>query len=278
MKHTYPDRNVFLYQETHDSTKLIEQYNNFIRKYHIFFSQETVDLRFHDIRCFFAMYADKDKELANNLRGDTRYLSKSSIKFATKVFWDIKFNLRKHSPDDLYSELLIPFLECATEYRDMGKGFHRYLYATYHKKLYNYLKYHIKLDAIDKFKTSFLDALVYETPDEEVPDELMVEFDEGLELNDPDWIHGKKAEAPFDDLKAHERFILAKYYYEEYKDREIARMLPYDPKSINRIRMRIKKKFIERYREGEFKWIRAEHLLHPSSVLFVKAGKATFIS
>ncbi|PVC63338.1 hypothetical protein C2I27_22895 [Priestia megaterium] len=40
------------------------------------------------------------------------------------------------------------------------------------------------------------------------PDELMVEFDEGFRAkNDPDWIHGKKAEAPFDDLKAHERFI-----------------------------------------------------------------------
>ena len=84
----------------------------------------------------------------------------------------------------------------------------------------------------------------------------------GLELSHPKWIHGDSSQFPFSDLKSHERYILAKYYYEGYTDKEIARMLPYHSKSIHRIRKRIQLQLQNMFNKGELKCLRMPNRIH----------------
>ncbi len=245
---------VMIYQNTKESDLLVEQYKNFINKYVSLFWNDAIDFSNYDIRCFLSIYIE-DKKIRSNLRRG-KYHSGETKKSAYKVLQYLKFKLRRHSREDLYSELLIPFLDCAKTYKNKGKGFEKYLYVVYKYELKRHLD-EIKLDAMDEHGVIYKSILLGSEWDyEDLPDNLITQNDFDLQLNHPLWIHGNRSSKPFSSLKSHERYILAKYYYEGYTDKEIARMLPYNPKSIHRIRMRLKKHFINLYHEGEIKWIR----------------------
>ncbi len=248
------DNCVIVYQNTKDSSLLVEQYKNFINKYVSLFSSDAIDFNNYDIRCFLATYIE-DKKVRSNLRRG-KFHSATTKQAAHKVLQYLKFKLRKHSIKELFSELLIPLLHCASDYEDKGKGFEKYLYVAYRYKLKRHLD-EIKLDVIDDHGVIYKNTLSdLELDYEKLPESLIVHYDSDLQLNDPLWIHGNQSSEPFSSLKPHERYILAKYYYEGYTDKEISRMLPYNPKSIHRIRMRLKRHFINLYHEGEMKWIR----------------------
>jgi RNA polymerase sigma factor (sigma-70 family) len=249
------DQSVLEYQTTGDSTKLVNQYKNFLNKYCTLFYSNTIDFRNYDIRCFLACYIE-DKKLSNSLRRG-KYHSSKTVAAAYKVLHYLRLKLRNHTYQELEHELLIPFLQCAKSYQPQGIGFAKYLYNSYRYELKRHLDRNIKLDAMDRHEILYRDIWVEdEWEEEELPEHLTIEMDEHFELSDPNWIHGKKAGEPFSNLKPHERYILVKYYYEEYTDKEIARMLPYNPKSIHRIRMRLIKYFKELYDKGELKCIR----------------------
>ncbi|KAF2421740.1 sigma-70 family RNA polymerase sigma factor [Bacillus subtilis] len=244
---------VFEYQNTGDSSKLVSQYKNFLNKYTSLLWNDTIDFSNYDIRCFIACYIE-DKEVRVNLRRG-KFHSSETKKTAQQVLQKLRFKFRNHSFNELQSELIIPFLSCATMYKPQGRSFEKYLYVAYKFELKRYLDT-LKLDALDRQGVMYIDIAEESEWKESIPDELIIQFDTDLELNDPEWIYGDKASEPFASLKPHERYIMAKYYFERYTDKEIAKMLPYNPKSIHRIRMRIKRKIQDMYYEGEIKWIR----------------------
>ena len=247
------DNFVFEYQNTGDSSKLVSQYKNFLNKYTSLLWNDAIDFSNYDVRCFLACFID-DKELRTNLRKG-KFHSSETKKAAQQVLQGLRFKIRNHSFNELRSELIIPFLSCASMYKSQGRSFQKYLYVAYKYELKRHLD-SIKLDMMDRQGVMYIDIADETEWKDDVPEELVIHFDKGLELNDPGWIHGDKANEPFSSLKPHERYIMAKYYFERYTDKEIAKMLPYNPKSIHRIRMRIKRKLQDMYHRGEIKWIR----------------------
>jgi hypothetical protein len=251
------DQYILEYQQTGCAENLIEQYDNFLNKYYALLHHNTIDFSNYDIRCFLACYISEEDVSKDLRRG--RYPSQETIKVAYKILQHLRHKLRNHTWREVKNELLIPFLFCARIYKSKGIGFDKYLYKAYKYNLKRHLDINLKWDALDKH-TVYRDFAIEE---DSLPDEFKVEefefyLDEAFELTDPRWIHGSKSTGPFKDLKPHERYILVKYYYEDKTDKEIARMLPYNPKSIHRIRMRIKKKLIDSYSKGELKCLRLE--------------------
>lgn len=241
------------YTDEERAEYLLNKYDNFIQKYINLFTVEYIDYGNYSIRSFLALHI-ADKKIGKKLRrGKIDLVVKEE---ASKVVKYLAFKLRNHSRMELYHELAIAFIQCVRNYTDIGVGFKRYLYKTYKYVLKKHLD-NLKLDGMDTHKILYIDGLSEEQwAEEEEEAELVEEIEKALELNDPRWIHGNLSSPPFDTLKSYERYILAKYYYEEYMDREIARMLPFHPKAIHRIRMRMKKHFQGMYDRGEMKWIR----------------------
>lgn len=259
MKKTTPDELVLLYQRTGDSEGLIEQFHNFLNKYFTMLSSDAVNFQDYDTRYFVTCFMQR-KDLIVNLRKG-KYHTQEALKTAGKVLDYLKFKLRNHNGYELYAELVIPFLQCASAYKQKGRTFEKYIYKVYKYYLKRHLDATLKLDAIDQYGVvyygQFADEIdLGEEIQEEQSFELKLDLEEGMELTDPRWITGKDCSDTFTSLKPHERYILAKYYYEDHTDKEISRMLPYNPKSIHRIRMRLKKHFMELYNQGDLKWIR----------------------
>lgn len=258
MKTILSDTHVLDYQKDGASEGLVEQYQNFLNKYRTLLTSDAPDYSNYDVRCFLALFIG-DAELNGKLRS-RHYREPKVMAEASRVVDQLKFRLRNYSPQEVEAELLVPFLECAQLYQDIGAGFNRYLYSKYRYSLKEHLDDHIKLDAMDQKGTlyiaQFTEDMETELPEEQDPKVLMPDLDDDMLLTNPRWIAGKIGEDYFTNLKPHERYILHKYYGEEKTDKEIARMLPYNPKSIHRIRMRMVRHFKELYNQGELKWIR----------------------
>jgi DNA-directed RNA polymerase specialized sigma24 family protein len=259
MKTIAHDEHVLHYQETKESDELIGQFYNYLNKYFILLRSDTFDIANYDLRGFLACYM-KDKEHSRSLRR-AKFHSKETVANARKVQDYLQFKLRNHTDEELFSELVIPLLECASSYKQMGRGFEKYLYKSYKYYLKRHLDLNVRLDAIDRYGVlyyeKFLDSIdMLDLVIEENQDDMEPILEESMELTNPRWISGKACSPFLAHLKPHERYILSKYYYEKHTDKEIARMLPYNPKSIHRMRMRMKKKFMEQYNQGELKWMR----------------------
>lgn len=260
----HPDQYVLDYQATGISDPLIKQFKNFLNKYSSMISNENIDFSNYDVRSFLSCYV-KEREIKSNLKRG-RFHSSKTVETAYRVLRYVKWALRKHKPQEVEAEILIPFLRCARSYQQKGKTFSSYLYQTYRYELKRHID-SLTVDILDQEGVLFFDVW-HDDYDWEVVDidsQLLqldrfnlndLEMDEGLELSHPDWIHKDKSLPPFDTFKSHERYILVKYYYENYTDKEIARMLPYNPKSIHRIRMRLVNQLMKMYQEGELRWIR----------------------
>jgi DNA-directed RNA polymerase specialized sigma subunit len=255
MKTTTPEDLVLEYQQTGDSSNLVKQYENFLNKYVSMIWYDTIDYTNNDIRYFLACYTE-DTDISKSLCRK-KYQSKEARTYAYKTLQAIRFKLRKHAWEEIFNEVMIPFLQCAKVYKQMGSNFGRYLIKVYKFKLQKHLSL-LKNDMIDRQNVRFKDFWMDEQEWEETESSLQytIEMSLGRELSHPNWIHGEQSTGPFEELKPHERFILAKYYYEEHTDKEISRMLPYNPKSIHRIRMRLLKQFHEMYTKGEIKCLR----------------------
>ncbi|MFE9081959.1 sigma-70 family RNA polymerase sigma factor [Bacillus mobilis] len=263
---TAQDKQVLLYQQTGISESLVKEYENFLNKYYTLLTKDVINFKNYDIRCFLACYIN-NKGIIKNLK-DGGFYSQESIKQAYKALNYLKWVFRNHTKDELRAELLIPFLLCARHYKPQGSSFKKYIYVSY--------KFNLKR-LIDSMNQDLLDHkdMIYQNNytdqnnekgleetlnklESKNPSILEIEMSTGSELNHPSWVHGDVSQFPFNKLKSHERYILAKYYYEGYTDKEIARMIPYHSKSIHRIRKRIQMQLQDMLSKGELKCLRMQ--------------------
>lgn len=267
---TSKDAKVLLYQQTGLSEPLLNEYENFINKYHSLLTKDAINFRNYDIRCFLACYINNTGVVKNLKKG--KFHTQESIKLAYKALNYLKWIFRNHNSYELRAELIIPFLMCARNYKQQGSSFKKYIYVSYKFMLKRYID-SMNQDILDHnellYQNHYIDEEVTDSLDEvldnlaaKTPSILEIEMPLGLELSHPKWIHGDQAQFPFSELKSHERYILAKYYYEGYTDKEIARMLPYHSKSIHRIRKRIELKLQTMLNKGELKCLRMQAQIH----------------
>ncbi|MCU5224113.1 MULTISPECIES: sigma-70 family RNA polymerase sigma factor [Bacillus cereus group] len=267
---TSKDTQVLLYQQTGISEPLVKEYENFLNKYYTLLTKDAINFRNYDIRCFLSCFINNKGVVKNLKKG--KFHSQESIKQAYKALNYLKWIFRNHTKDELKSELLIPFLLCARHYKQQGSSFKKYIYVSYKFMLKRYID-SMNQDLLDHsdmlYKSNHTDEYDADTVEEALDklesknlSILEIEMPTGLELSHPKWIHGDSSQFPFSDLKSHERYILAKYYYEGYTDKEIARMLPYHSKSIHRIRKRIQLQLQNMFNKGELKCLRMPNRIH----------------
>jgi len=242
--------------KTNDDLKLLlKKYNSFLNKYFRLLVYETIDFKNYDIRFFISLYM-KDKELKRSIRRG-KYHSSEAIYEARKIVRKLNSLFKNYTLDDIYYELTIPFVQCVLHYQFRANGFEKYLYQSYRFYLHRHLKdlakeqnfYEIAYFDDINGKTELIDF-------DQLESDYLIEMEPDLELNHPDWLNGKKASYPFNQLTREQRLILVKYYMEKYKDRQIGQLIGRNPKSIHRIRSKIVRKMWEKIIKGDIKWAR----------------------
>lgn len=266
-----PDEYVLHYQSTKDAAPLLAQYEQFLNKYYQLLAKQVIDYHNYDIRCFIACYI-KEEETIKDLRASGHY-KKQTMESAQLVVQQLHSKIRSYQSKEIYHELVIPFLQIASIYQPIGVGFEKYAYKTYKYHLKRHLD-EIKWDVLDSRNLLYLDEKDEEHWEEEIEviDALSYQERPMSDLLAPDWIHGDLAEAPFDQLSSHERFVLVRYYDEGWTDKEIARKLPYHPKSIHRMRARIVKTFHELVDQKVIKHIRWKTTNVPSTPITLEVS------
>lgn len=237
------------FQQSNNSEALLLQYQPFINKYMMLFTSSTIPFKYYDIRYFLSFYL-KDKEDMRSLRRG-KYHSKEDISNANRITTYLKQAFEGYEDEEIYHELIIPFLECAKRYKFEGRTFNAYLYRTYKYALMRHInsllfnRFTIQDVSMQTPEQSILDQL---SEKEEEP-QLKIELDDLLSLNHPLWLAGVDTKEPFKQFTREERLILVKYYMEKNTDKEIGRLVGRNRRSINRSRLRAIRKLENEVKE-----------------------------
>ncbi|CDQ41759.1 sigma-70 family RNA polymerase sigma factor [Virgibacillus salexigens] len=237
------------YQEEKESEALVKQFSNFINKYYKLFTFENIDFSNYDIRYFLSCYLADNVDRKSLRRG--KYHSKQDISNAYSVLKYLKQAFKSLDHEDIYHEVLIPFLECANRYKDMNKSFSAYIYEAYKYELIRHIK-----ELMRHQHTSQVMLPNCNESDDELSDNLHIELEEDLILNHPFWLNGINAQYPFSELTREGRLILTKYYLERNTDKQIGRLIGKNRRSVNRSRLRIVRQIQDKISQGEVKWAR----------------------
>lgn len=249
------------YQQTGECSELLSNYHNFIGKYYNMFKTGQIDFKNYDIRRFLACFIPEKDMVQNLCRG--KFHSRETIYKAQQVLRNISIAFDDYDPQEIYNELVIIFLECAKDYKEIGAGFSHYIYHVYRYRLKKYID--IKMyDCHDANTGEYRD--IYCTIDDRQLDSILelkyydnplnLEVDEHTDLNNLLWLNGVSCGELFKDLTYNERYILVKAYEDGMDDKEIARLNGFHHRSIYRIRKRIIEHFREKRIRGEIKCIR----------------------
>jgi DNA-directed RNA polymerase specialized sigma24 family protein len=255
------NQEVLEYQQTGDSKPLLDKYQNFINKYLRMFAHDVIDFENYDLRYFLSCYLKDKNDIRSLRRGKYHSQEIKSRAYGIlhrlkKAFVQHEYN-HHHRYHEIESELIVPFLHLAKRFKGTG-DFSKYLYGAYRFELKRHLD-QLLVTMRDIEDIFFYDSIYsngIEALEEKMDQPFSIELDDDLKLNDPNWLLGFTAAAPFDSFTREERLILAKYYYEEYTDKEIGQLIGRNPKSINRVRNNLKVKLEKRIHRGEVKWIR----------------------
>lgn len=256
---------VLKYQQTGDSTELLQAYELFIKKYVRLLYRGVIDYRNYDIRRFITCFIP-DPELVKNLRRGQFHSAEAKRK-AQKVAFMIKQVFNGYDPGEIKSELVILFLECASSYKEVGSTFSNYLFNCFRYRLKRVIDSKMFGDStVEEY--SFKDAIHYSS-DSELPEDLLIEEnwlgvepEDQHDLQDPIarklWLDGITSGPLFKDpaLSKSERLVLILAYEDGLDDKQIAQMTGMHHKSIYRIRKRLVDHFREIRRNGDMKWLR----------------------
>ncbi|WP_067923670.1 sigma-70 family RNA polymerase sigma factor [Alicyclobacillus shizuokensis] len=249
------DELVLRYQQTGDCAGLIEAYRPYIEKFQRMFLTGDIDFGNYDIRRFLACYIS-DKETVRSLcRG--KYHSKQAIQEAYRVLEKIRRVFDGYESDELFHELLIPFLTCARCYEPSGKTFSQYLYSCFRYRLKRLIDERL-LDTNGEM--AYWD--MHEPASEALEDELDLDRPEYMDPSEPVdlhsllWLNGTLCGDTFRDLTYTERYILVKAYEDGLDERAIAQLTGLHHRSVYRIRKRLIEHFRNLRDKGELKWIR----------------------
>jgi len=263
---------VLEYQQTGNSQPLIDSYRNYILKYYKMFRYKIIDFDNYDIRRFLSCYI-RSKDITRNLRRGPKYHKSETIAAAYRVLQRISrvfdgYELfdppsdNEMPYDELFSELVMVFLECARDYKEQGVGFKRYLYKTYRYRLKKHIDSKL-FDAGDAerggYKDAFFSKKIVPFSEEIInrtEQPLPIRQELHADLNNENWFLGYGCGEPFKSMTYRQRRILVEYYECGYSDKEIARSIGLNPVYIGQIRRELVQRLRSMRLKGEIKWLR----------------------
>lgn len=248
------------YQQSGNAEKLIKQYHWFLMKYYHVMAFGQMDYSSYDLRKFICCYLKDQKWIQNLSRG--KYHSHEVKKEAERIcmmlhrcYQHEHLDRSDYPHDDLYHDLTIVFLKCASDYVEMQVGFEKYMYATF--------RYRWKRFCDQKLKETMPNASLRYWDEHEKIEQApfasgeWADLFEETDLNHASWINGQMASFPFDQLSALQRMILVKFYITGYTDKELSKATGYHPVYINRMRNQLVRHFQWLRSKGDIKWIRS---------------------
>jgi hypothetical protein len=245
-----------IFKQTGDIEALFKMYRPFLLKYKRLMLYGTIDYRHYDIRYLISTFLKEKDDQRAIKKG--KYHSAELKRKAENIVQYLRQSFYHCSENDVEHELKCILFVMANRYKEKGYSFEAYLYKSF--------KFHVRRFLKEQVKSSNNDLMIFydqyhsgiswlDSVEDKIDKEFHIDLDPDLIFNNPKWISGEAAGEPFDLLSRQERLILAKYYYEGYQDNEISQLIGIHPKSITRIRKKIKIRFERLIQEGEIKWI-----------------------
>lgn len=221
-----------------------KELSKFIKKYYNLLKFGVINFKDKDTRHFISLYMKE-----SDRPGMLPWYQYAHTKRAARIEVQKINNRLKHlSDDDIIHELVTILLSMAKEYKKKKKSvnFCGYVYSTYRKKV----KYNFQYLFKDNLYTYRNDELI------DTADEYSKIDAEHFQYNDLyferekdevgiNWITGRTASYPFDQLSTFERTILSLHDDKDYTYEEIGARMGYHRDTIWKKRKDIKKKLNE---------------------------------
>ncbi|AAK76902.1 RNA polymerase sigma factor (sigma-70 family) [Clostridium acetobutylicum] len=218
---------------TYAAQELIECFKNFLLNYLNLIMYGAYKPKDYSINKFIRLYI-KVQELKEVNREEVNLKLENVSKKIKNMF-------SKYNESEIQNELIAALLIMAKKYRDYDKpSFHNYVYKCFHYEIYRRLSSLVK-DTISRSNNSeYLDSiLVYDNS---------ISFFEDNELLDDNWIEGRTGNEIFKCLNSFERSIIKEHYINKSTDADIANKYGVCRATINRARLKVKKKLANELR------------------------------
>ena len=237
-------------QDPSYAQRILDKFTPLIIKYISCLKYNDYDIYDYNTIKFLALFiADQNER--------KRLFTKSSTphdrEHLRRLMYVISREMYKVSKRDLEHDLYIVLLEIATKYKDVGKGFLRYISSTFHFRVYQCIQRYCGEIANGAFSLGMLESdeavkVIYRgTEYENKTSEIAL--DAGI--NSAGWTSGAFAGAPFDILSPQERLLLIKRYIEKRTLKDIAETTGYSISGISKKIEGIKSKINVALKETE---------------------------
>ena len=250
---------VLAYQNGQSSLPLIEHFKSFIYSYVHFIKTGHLDLKKKNIR-FLISLCIKDADTRYAVRFN-KYLTKKEFKTVNGAIRYLRSYFYLYTEDDIYAELLIPFLRMSKRFELRDIPFDVYVIYNYNLAIKTYLR------EITREPNDFIErAAVGEESMDSIMDLALFdkfstdEYSEApvlQDLHDFRFMRGDKdVSGMFNEYSSVERFLLVHYYEDGWSDKKIAEHLGLHRQSVSRTRLRIVKKLEKMLESGDIKCAR----------------------
>lgn len=201
---------------------LLERFYPLFKKYLVLIKSAQINFNDSEMRRFVLNFIG-DAKLKMALKRQ-----KQSIEIRIPIhqcFNFVKETYGSLDEDEIMNDLKFLFMILARRYKQMGRNFCAYIYNAYCYEVARHVKKFIDNPANIHYRNIEYEDYMQKSTDEFSTED--VPFDEKLfetEIGVPDsaWISGLGCSDIFEQLTPLERKLLAKYYLEDYNDRQIA--------------------------------------------------------
>lgn len=238
------NNSLLAYQNGEDCTPLIEHFKPFIYTYVQLIKTGHFDLKKKHIR-FLISLCIKDNDIRYAVRFHN-HLTKKEFKTINSAIRYLQSYFYFYTEEDIYTELLIPFLQMAKHFELRELPFELYVIYNYNFAIKSYLReltrepndFIERAEAEEKSIDSIMDIALFEKA---APLEY-ADMPELQDLHDYRFMRGDKdITGVFKDYTNVQRFILVHYYEDGWTDKKIAEHLGLHRQSVSRTRLRIAK-------------------------------------
>lgn len=234
--------NVLAYQKGEDSTALVEQFKSFIQTYVRLIKDGQFDKGLKHIR-FFISLCIKDDDVRYSVRFK-KILTNKEKRVVDGAIRYIQSYFYLRTEDDIFNELLIPFLRMSKRFELREIPFDIYVIYNYSLSIKTYLR------EISREPDDFIERSKIENKEvDSIEDihlfgrsEALKHADEPVlqDLHDYRFMRGDTdVTTVFSRYSNVQRFIIVHYYEDHWTDKKIAEHLGIHRQSVSRTRLRI---------------------------------------
>lgn len=267
---------LFDYQVNGECVALIEHFKPFIYTYVKLISTGYLDMYHKHLRYFIALSVQED-ETRKRIRYNKNMTERDwkAVKHTIKY---IKSYFYFYSEEDIFNELLIPFLRMSKQYKFIQIDFTTYAFYNFNFFIKHYLREITKEPNDFVERTNWYNGnaeMLVDLNSFEKQKILFEESEQDIDVHDYRFMRGDKCAGIFSGFTNIQRFILVHKYIDKWTDKQIAEHLGMHINSIQRARVKLVKKLKQLMEQGEIRCLRIseKYMSQEELLLFIKENK-----